>query len=281
MNIWILDGSKGIELLKKNFLDLPVKDDLVSGLLTALNQFTMVEFEEPIDSINMGGYIWVYLLEPEFDLLFVAADTKATEPETLRSRLTFVKDLFIRTYVKDKEHWKNTWIGDVEIFKPFEIELEKYYNNWQAAENIDLFADFFDVIGIIQQILSFLTNVVKNQIDFKRRERLEEKIESFFENFRNRMDVKKVKEFEKITYSPDSGFNIITINPTNCDIAVVKKQLKNLLSNVVHIIKKELGHDLSLNYFSEEKIFNFIFKNIGLLKRVNLEDFLLQLFLIS
>lgn len=170
MNIWILDSQTGVTLLFKSFSDFAVKDDLVSGLITALNQFTMVEFQQPIDAIEMGGYKWVYSHEPEYNLLFVAADTKdATKADTLRSRLDVIRQLFIKQYVIDKDHWQKTWNGDLDIFKPFGEMIERYYGHWQAAENIDLFADFFDVIGVFQQILNLLRNVINSQIDDKKK----------------------------------------------------------------------------------------------------------------
>lgn len=91
----------------------------------------------------------------------------------------------------------------------------------------------------------------------------------------------RLEELHKISFSRIEGFNIININPTNCDVFVVKKQLSTLMAQIVRIIKDEIGHDLSLNYFSEEKIFSYIFSNITLLKRLDLENFLLQLFLLK
>jgi hypothetical protein len=281
VNIWILDSKRGITLLNRSYLDLPVKDDLVSGLLTALNQFTLVEFNQPIDSIDMGGFMWIYDLDPEFNLLFVIADTKEAEAETLRSRLQFIKNLFIKRFVHDKEHWQETWNGDLDRFKEFGEIIDNYYANWVATENIDMFADFFDLIGVFQQLLNLVKNVILNQIDRKKKEKILAEIEEFFNKFKNRMDILKSQELSKISYSSEAGFNIFNINPTNCDVLFVRKVLKDLLVQVIHIIKDKLGHDLSLNYFSEFKIFNYVFNNMTLLKRLKLEGFLLQLFLLK
>ena len=57
MNIWILDAKRGVTLVYKSFLDLPVKDDLVSGLLTALNQgLPMYRFEAK--ETDWQSYMW-------------------------------------------------------------------------------------------------------------------------------------------------------------------------------------------------------------------------------
>jgi len=277
MNIWILDSKRGVTLIYKSFLDLPVKDDLVSGLLTALNQFTLTEFKEPIDSIDMGGFKWIYILDVDYNLLFVVADIKNTESETLKSRLEFLKNLFIKQFGEDLKNWT----GDIELFKPFGDTIEKYYAHWQAAENVDLFADFFDMLGVFQQILNLLRGVIDNQIDFKKQENIIKNVVELFYNFKNRMDIKKIQELSKISYSKEAGFSIFNINPTNVDIQVVKKQIMYLLIQIIKIIKEELGHDLALNYFSDQNIFNYIFNNMPLLKKLKLEGFLLQLFLLK
>ncbi len=280
MNIWILDSKKGITLLNKNFLDFPVKDDLVSGLLTALNQFTLTEFNQPIDSIDMGGFRWIYILEPEYNLLFVVADVKDSTAENLKARLMFIKQLFIKQYVQDKEHWKKTWNGDMEIFKPFGDLIDKYYSQWQVAENMNLIADCFDMIGVFQELLNMIKRVIDNQVDTRRKEKIVKETQKFVDNFKSRVDVQRVKELGKMTYDETMGFNIFNINPANCDVVMLKNQLKNFLIQIVKIIKDELGHDLSLNYFSDQKIFNYVFSNMPLLKRLQLEGFLLQLFLL-
>ncbi|TFG21236.1 MAG: hypothetical protein EU533_05555 [Promethearchaeota archaeon] len=100
MNIWIMDSRKGVNLLFKSFLQIPVDKDIVSGLLTAFNQFTIHEFHESIESIEMGGLRWIYQVEPTLNLLFVTSDTKDIEVSTLSARLNIIKESFI-TQFKD------------------------------------------------------------------------------------------------------------------------------------------------------------------------------------
>ena len=59
MNIWILDSESGITLLYKPYMDLSLDEDLISGLLAALNQFTTYELKTGIESIEMGGLRWL------------------------------------------------------------------------------------------------------------------------------------------------------------------------------------------------------------------------------
>jgi len=77
MNVWILNSESWVILAYQAYQDLMAKEDLVSSLLTVLNHFTVFEFKQGIESIEMGGLRWVYLEEKGVNLLFIAADNKA------------------------------------------------------------------------------------------------------------------------------------------------------------------------------------------------------------
>ena len=128
MNVWVLDGSTGIILLNKSHMDLPIDEDLVSGLLTALNQFTTVEFKQPLESIDMGGLRWVYITEKERELLFVAADVKDVSAEVVRARLNVLKTTFLKQYMVTGAKWRDEWDGNLDEFLPFRKEIEIYYS---------------------------------------------------------------------------------------------------------------------------------------------------------
>ncbi len=55
MIIWILESDSGVKLLYKSFLKTNADEDIVSGFLTAFHHFSMVEFNQSIDSIEMGA----------------------------------------------------------------------------------------------------------------------------------------------------------------------------------------------------------------------------------
>ena len=93
--------------------------------------------------------------------------------------------------------------------------------------------------------------------------------------------MKNNPELSKISFSRDSGINIITINPNNCDMVVVEKQIINLLRRVINEIKNEIGQNESLKLFLEENVLNYILNNIDMLHKLNLDKFLLQLFLLE
>ena len=274
-----MESDSGISLLYKPYMDFPVNEDLVSGLLTALNQFTIVEFKQGIDSIEMGGLRWVYIQDKEANLLFIAADTKDVSADMLRSRLDVIHHTFIEQYMNDKAHWLNRWNGNVEIYKPFEKIIDEFYTQWKQAEHITTVAEFFDILGIFQQILNLIINVIESHSLPEKKQMIFNRIEEMFKNYASHEYVRNNPELSKITFNRESGINIININPTNCDMFVVEKQIINLIRRIVDIIKNEEGFYPSLKYFTDENIFDYLISNFSLLNELNLFTFLLQLFL--
>jgi hypothetical protein len=197
MNIWILDNESGILLLYKPFQDLMVNEDLVSGLLAALNQFTVFEFKSGIESLDMGGLRWVYLEDEETNLLFVAADTKDVNAEILRARLNVIKQSFIKTYFNDTRNIRREWDGNTRKFDPFKEVIDEYYSQWKKAEAVTTIAEFFDILGIFQQILNLVMNIVYRIND----PILDQKLLKMFEEFKDREDILEDPELNKITFS--------------------------------------------------------------------------------
>jgi hypothetical protein len=102
-----------------------------------------------------------------------------------------------------------------------------------------------------------------------------------FESYSKLDIVKKNPELSQITFQRKIGINIININPMNCDMLVVEKQIINLIKRMVEIVKDEEGYFPSLKLFIEENIFDYLLSNFSLLNDLNLFIFLIQLFLIK
>ncbi|MBY9012307.1 MAG: hypothetical protein KGD70_08025 [Candidatus Lokiarchaeota archaeon] len=280
MNIWILDSESGITLLYKPYMDLALDEDLISGLLAALNQFTIYELKTGIESIEMGGLRWSYLENKESNLLFVATSEKDISSNMLKARLNVIMQTFLEEYVsKDVEAWNKLWKGNTELFSPFKDVIDEYYSQWLTAENISTIAEYFDILGVFQQILNLLINVIEGHFTSEKKETIYNLIEIMFANYLNHKYVQSNPELSKISFNNVTGINIININPTNCDMLVVEKQIINLIKRITEMIKNEEGYYVTLHYFIEENIFEYLISNISLLKELNLFKFLLQLFL--
>ena len=276
-----MESDSGITLVYKPYMDFPINEDLVSGLLTALNQFTIVEFKQGIESIEMGGLRWVYIMDKGTNLLFIGADSKEVTAETLRARLDVIRQTFILQYAHEKNKWGSKWAGNVEIYKPFENVIDEFYTQWKQAEHITTVAEFFDVIGIFQQILNLVINVIEGHLPKKKKQRIYDRIEEMFKQYSNLEIVQKNPELSKISFVKNVGFNIIGIDPMNSDMYLVEKQIINLIRQLVEILKTEEGYFPSLKYFIEENVFDYLLSNFSFLNDLNLFTFLLQLFLMK
>jgi hypothetical protein len=276
MNVWILDGRSGITLVYLSYQDLMVNEDLVSGLLTALNKFTVFEFKQGIESIEMGGLRWVYLEDKDSDLLFIAADNKEVSADILKARLNVIKQSFLREYVETKKFEKDDWDGNTEPFEPFKEIIDEYYRQWKKAESITTLGEFFDILGIFQQVLNIIFNTLQK---IEKKDKIINRIENMFIIMKSTPDFKRDQELQKITYNIEDGFNIIDIDPAKSDMMVVERQLIQLVKNTVRIIKSELDRKDFVYNFLEEYLFNYLLNNLNLLNKLNLDSFLLKLFL--
>ncbi len=279
MNIWILENSSGLTLYYYSFMKLKINEHLVSGLISALNQFTMAEFNQPIEAIDMGGFRWCYILDKDHNLLFVASDSKNIKAEILKARLDVIRQSFEEKYKIDENFWREKWHGDMGMFKAFDATIEQYYSQWSQVESVQNIAEFFDILGIFQQVLNMIKIVIADHTSGIEKDLIYKRIEKVFDIFINQEEIKRNPELSKISYSKETGFNIININPSNCDIVVAKQQIFIFISDIIQAIKDRIGHELSLVYFDRVNLFMYLFNNISLLKELNLDNFLLQLFL--
>ena len=280
MNIWILDSKSSLKIFYKSYLKTNIDEDIVSGLLNAFNQFTMSEFHQPIESIEMGGFRWIYLSDIEYNVLFIAADTKSVSTEKLRNKLNIIKETFINNYKQVWINRGNTWSGDLKVFIPFEEQIDNYFYDWEEAEIFQQLGIFQQILGIFQQILILINNILENQIGKEKIENILKRIEDIFVDFQNQPEIKDDLELRKISFTRDSGFNVIDINPTACDPIIAKTNLIKILINIIKIFKEEIGIGLSLKYFREASIYDYLFNNMELLRELNLDRFLLKSFLL-
>ncbi|MFX1356112.1 MAG: hypothetical protein ACFFA8_02415 [Promethearchaeota archaeon] len=280
MIIWILNSESGVKLLYKSFLKTDADEDIVSGFLTAFHHFSMIEFHQSLESIEMGGLRWIYILEQEYNLLFVAADNKQVKTAMLMGRLNVIKNAFIKEY---EQIWKKkgkNWEGNLNVFTPFLKTIEDYYNQWEQAETLTDVADFFDILGVFQQILIMLRNILENKMYTKSKTNILNYIEKTYESLKKRDEFKDQLELANISFSKESWYDFSDIDLIKCDKELIIKYLKSILIEIVSALKEVKGKNLCLKYFNEEGIHAYIVSNMKLLKDLNLDRFFLEHFLL-
>ena len=280
MIIWIVESDSGAKLLYKSFLKTDADEDIVSGFLTAFNQFSMVEFKQSIDSIEMGGLRWIYIVEPKYNLLFVAASTKDMKTDILKTRLEVIKNAFIKEFDPVWKKKGKNWDGNINVFLPFLKLIEDYYNQWEEVETLTQTADFFDILGVFQNIFIMIRNIIENKMYSKSKNEILDHVENAYQNYQEQDSCKEEPDLKNLSFSKESWFDIIDINLIKCDKELVIDSLKHLLSEVVNILRDVKGDNLCLKYFREEKVYSYIFNSMELLKDLSLDMYLLELFLL-
>jgi len=266
MIIWILDAESGIKLLYKSFMKIESDEDIVSGFLTAFHHFSMVEFRQSLESIEMGGLKWTYILEPEpYNLLFVSADSRDSNTEMLKARLNVIRKSFIEEFKSVWKKKKKSWVnGDINIFLPYRDVIEDYYNQWVEA----------------QQVLIILRTIIDKKMYSKSRNLILGQIEKKYKDLGKQSEYKNQPELKFITFTKDNWFDIIDANLIKCDYKVTLRYLKRIIIDIVSVMKEIKGKDLCFKYFSEGELYAYIFNNMKFLKELNLDSFFFETFLL-
>lgn len=279
MNIWIVDSESGVTILYKNSLRLEIDEDLVSGLLTALNLLSERELDQPgIESIDMSGLKWVYNHAPEYKLLFIAADKKETHAEILRARLMVIRKDFLSHYAKTSSDWKEKWKGSVEPFQSYNDQIDEFMAQWKETEKIGSYGILFDLLGVFQQILNICASVVEKYISGVKKERIYRNIENFYSRFMEAIQSDRDKELSKIEFSKDHGWNILNINVSIADPQTIPRVFLDILKIMKNFIFYELGNEKALDAFNEE-LYPYLLNNWNQLQQLDLQKHLFGIFL--
>ncbi len=279
MNIWIVDNESGVTILYKDSLGLEIDEDLVSGLLTALNLFSEHELDQSgIESIDMSGLKWVYSHAQEYNLLFIAADKKETHAEIIRARLIVIKKDFLFHYAKTSSEWKEKWKGSVKPFKSYGDQIDEFMVQWKETEKIESYGILFDSLGVFQQILNICATVIEKYISGFRQERIYRNIENFYSRFIEAIQSDKDKELSKIKFSKEHGWNILNINVSIADPQTIPRVFLDIVKMMKNFIFYELGNEKALDAFSEE-LYPYLLNNWNQLQQLDLEKPLFSIFL--
>jgi hypothetical protein len=277
-HIWIIDKDTGTTLFYRNYADIKIDPDLVSGLLSALNNFSEVEMKQHgIESINMGGLKWCYVSDPEYNLLLITADSKEANSDMMRARLEVIKNMFIQMYNITSDGLKAGFVN-VNQFTGFSSILDTLSMQWEQAEKTMGTAELFDLLGIFQQIFSGANSIIHNNVFGEKFEHLSEDIKQFVSELHETPEMQESEELQNITYDDQQGWTILTLNPMKLDETNLKRTLFSITTNLKDVITKFLGNIIALNEFNKE-IFTYVLSNWDLLEKLQISKNLFDLFL--
>lgn len=279
-HLWIIDDISSTTIFYRKYsVGKEIDPDLVSGLLSALHQFSEVELDQHgIESITMGGLAWTYVDNKDYDMLFICADDKTTNPHIMKSRLEAIRNAFLQQYNLTPEIWKKKWNGDVTEYQDFSEITDTYIRDWKEAEKIVNVAELFDLLGVFQQIFNLILNIIRLNFFNQEYEQITTEINNKLKATINSEEFSQEDELKKIEFFNQTGWNIITINPANVSASILQKALLTLTKSMKDIISVKLGKMLTLHSLSQE-VFPYLLSNWNLISSLNMEKKILSLFL--
>ncbi len=259
---------------------MDIDQDLVSGLLSALHNFSEVELKgaHGIESIQMGGLSWVYVDDKNYNLLLISADEKGTDPNTMKFRLEKILDAFVQRYELTPEKWEQTWNGNVSKYEDFEQITDEYISQWRQAEKVMSAAASLDLMGVAQQILNLFTNIIKNAFTSKKEKELHYMILKTLSKLLKHPEYQKDLEIQKITFDSEFEWNIITLNPVEVDHILLEQILMRLIHEIKGIFLKYFNAPLYYENMSQE-IFPYLISSWSLLRKLNIDKKIMSIFL--
>jgi hypothetical protein len=126
----LISNYTGICLIHRKYGSIEFNQDLVSGFLTALKDFS-VEFSKGSGELKViDMQVFYLLLVFKEGILCTAAADKNDDAKITHKCLSDVIDRFLEKYRNIMENWS----GDIRIFKEFEPIIDGVLNNGHIAE---------------------------------------------------------------------------------------------------------------------------------------------------
>ncbi len=129
-NFYLIHQHTGICLIHRNYGTIEFNQDLVSGFLTALKDFS-VEFSKGSGELKViDMQIFYLLLVFKEGVLITAAADKNDDAKITHRALTDIIDEFVGKFGEQLANWS----GDVRIFREFEQVIDNLLDEGKLAE---------------------------------------------------------------------------------------------------------------------------------------------------
>jgi hypothetical protein len=279
-HIWIIHNTSATNLFYRNYSELKIDPDLLSGLLSALDNFSEVELKsnQGISSIEMGGLRWVYLHQYEVNLMFIGAANKDAHANIMKSQLEVIYKQFQQKYNITSEKMDNTLIN-VNEFLDFDEDLDMLISQWKMAEQLLAGGaiEIFDILGIFQHTFNLHLEIIQKQLPYDRFFKVSKQIVKMLQEIKEEKDFTDVVEFDKIQYS-NSGWTLVTIDPHNVEKKLLEKILFQIARKLDGLLREHLSNMSRLHAYSKG-VFPYMIQQYDLLIKLDLLQILLQIFL--
>ena len=129
-NVYLIHQYTGICLIHRKYGSIEFNQDLVSGFLTALKDFS-VEFSKGSGELKViDMQVFYLLLVFKEGVLITAAADKNDDAKITHKALTDIIDKFVTKFGGQLDGWS----GDVRIFRDFDQIIDEILQNGRLAE---------------------------------------------------------------------------------------------------------------------------------------------------
>ncbi|TXT66150.1 MAG: hypothetical protein BAJALOKI1v1_330009 [Promethearchaeota archaeon] len=129
-NVYIIDQNTGICLIHRKYGSIEFNQDLVSGFITALKDFS-VEFSKGSGELKViDMQVFYLILVFKEGVLVTAAADKNDDARVTHKALNDIIDKFLESF----GNVLNDWSGDVRIFRGFSDTIDDIMKNGKVAE---------------------------------------------------------------------------------------------------------------------------------------------------
>ena len=249
-SLFLMERASGRILFAKQFGQIRIDENLLSGFLTALDGFARSELKDSvgIENIDMGGIRWVYLEDK--GILYVSASEKEDPPEMLKSQLMAVSASFLEFFSLENDFSELNWDGNYHRFTPYNEILDQLIQDWEKAKKVQDAAALMDILDVYQQIITGIGTSVNLGPEFSLNI-----MEMAFEAESGSWDIESLAEMNHEEF---------------------KERLKNILVNFLIMVKETLGSDQLFKSIIRQTIYPILKSDWRRIREVEIDSFLIQ-----
>ena len=267
-HVWIINTLNQTSLFYRNYSNLNLDPDLVTGLLSALDNFSKEAVNsQGIESIEMSGYRWVYHNMPEVHILLIAADFSDSKSNVMKSRLQIVGKMFVEMFQITSESLSG--LVKVSEFSTFSQTLDVLITQWAQAEKTMGVAEIFDLLGVFQQLINQIQEIFRLNFFNEEYNNAILEINKFKEELQKFSDIASDEQIQQISFDEINGWNIITLNPMAIDPIKLRRACLLIIKHCINILTDKLG-SIVTTFEIRKRVISYIFANWQQIHNLNL-----------
>jgi hypothetical protein len=277
-----MERSSSNLLLYHNYSgNLDIDPSIASSLLGAFENFSQVELkgfgikyiEMAIDPQNV--FRWVYLSEPDYNLLLIGAGDTFENPEIIRSQLDVIFEKFCMQY-QIKPNVQREATVKVDQFEVFKKTLDIFNDQWNQVSIYNDSAIVFDLLGFFQQLFNEIHYLILHNFKDPILAELLQGLQDYWNKLKKQPEIAQNPVMYKIKFSKLDGWNVIELDPKMLDPEEIKELLMSITKELRNLLAKYFKVDLPKVVTSQ--IFPYFIQEYDVMEKLKISKMLINLF---